>query len=132
MTEQIRKGIIFLALTAAVIWAVMNSGDTPKQNHANPPTPSAIVNSSGAAVSAIAKAIDYDKYDQLDWGRDPFRSRVQSSAKPQAAKLSNIIFAGKNRDILYATSVDKVYRRKINAHGVVSRKPPVKQARPRL
>ncbi len=38
-------------------------------------------------------------------------------ARPQAAFLSNVAFGGAERDVLYATSSDKVYKRKMNAHG---------------
>jgi len=39
-------------------------------------------------------------------------------AKPQQQFLSNICFGGKNLDTLYVTTVDKVYRRKLNTQGV--------------
>jgi len=39
-------------------------------------------------------------------------------AKPQQKFLSNICFGGKNLDTLYVTTVDKVYRRKLNTQGV--------------
>ncbi len=52
--------------------------------------------------------------------------------KPQAAKLSNIVFGGPALDTLYATSTDKVYRRKIMAKGVVPWKGAVKPPRPGL
>jgi sugar lactone lactonase YvrE len=39
-------------------------------------------------------------------------------AKPQQKFLSNICFGGKNLDILYVTTMDKVYRRKLNTQGV--------------
>ena len=52
--------------------------------------------------------------------------------KPQAAKLSNIVFGGPRLDTIYATSTDKVYRRKLNARGVVPWKGAVKPPRPGL
>ena len=52
--------------------------------------------------------------------------------KPQAAWLSNVVFAGKNGDILYVTCGDKVYRRKVNATGVTPWKAAVKPPKPRL
>ncbi len=39
-------------------------------------------------------------------------------AKPQQKFLSNICFGGKNLDTLYVTTMDKVYRRKLNTQGV--------------
>lgn len=52
--------------------------------------------------------------------------------KPQNAWLSNVVFAGPDRDILYVTCGDSVYRRKIRATGVESFRTPVKPPRPRL
>ena len=40
-------------------------------------------------------------------------------SKPQDKKLSNVVFGGPNRDTLYVTSSDKVYKRKIDAIGAV-------------
>jgi gluconolactonase len=40
-------------------------------------------------------------------------------SKPQNAKLSNVVFGGPNRDVLYVTCTDKVYTRKIKAVGAV-------------
>ncbi|MGD9724575.1 MAG: SMP-30/gluconolactonase/LRE family protein [Pirellulales bacterium] len=39
-------------------------------------------------------------------------------AKPQVAWLSNVCFGGPNRDILYVTCTNRVFKRKINAQGV--------------
>lgn len=52
--------------------------------------------------------------------------------KPQDAWLSNVVFAGSERNILYATCGDKVYRRKINATGVDTTKAPISPPKPRL
>ena len=52
--------------------------------------------------------------------------------KPQDAWLSNVVFAGPNLDTLYATSKDKVYKRKLNAKGVVPWQAAVKPPRPGL
>lgn len=95
MMKRIRKAVIFLALPAAIIWAVMNSGGTPKPSADSIPKPVAAVNQSIAPVQAIANAIDYDKYDELDWGRDPFRSNIKSVAKPATGpvwKLSGVVY----------------------------------------
>ncbi len=52
--------------------------------------------------------------------------------KPQAAKLSNVVFGGADLNTIYATSTDKVYRRKLKARGVVPWKGAVKPPRPSL
>ncbi|MBI2686559.1 MAG: SMP-30/gluconolactonase/LRE family protein [Acidobacteria bacterium] len=51
--------------------------------------------------------------------------------KPQAAKLSNVVFGGPDLTTLYATSVDRVYKREIKRKGVYSWAP-VKPPMPRL
>ncbi|MGY8766794.1 MAG: SMP-30/gluconolactonase/LRE family protein [Pirellulales bacterium] len=38
--------------------------------------------------------------------------------KPQQATLSNVVFAGKNLDVMFVTTADKVYRRKTKATGL--------------
>ncbi|MCA9086518.1 MAG: gluconolactonase, partial [Planctomycetaceae bacterium] len=52
--------------------------------------------------------------------------------KPKAAWLSNVIFGGPDRNILYVTCGDSVYRRKVSATGVDSWRAPVKPPKPRL
>lgn len=52
--------------------------------------------------------------------------------KPQAAWLSNVVFAGKDGRTLYATCGDKVYRRHVRAEGLLPWGDPVKPPRPRL
>jgi sugar lactone lactonase YvrE len=37
--------------------------------------------------------------------------------KPQPAWLANVVFAGPDLDVLYVTSMNKVFKRKMNAHG---------------
>jgi gluconolactonase len=56
----------------------------------------------------------------------------QILSKPQNAFLSNIVFGGKGRDMLYATCGDQVYRRKLNAIGSVSWEQPTKPPKPGL
>jgi gluconolactonase len=51
---------------------------------------------------------------------------------PNRAALSNVEFAGANFDELYVTNGDKVYKRKTKVKGVLSWRPPVTPAPPRL
>jgi sugar lactone lactonase YvrE/enterochelin esterase-like enzyme len=51
---------------------------------------------------------------------------------PNRAALSNVEFAGPNFDELYVTNGDKVFKRKTKVKGVLSWRPPVKPAPPRL
>ena len=51
---------------------------------------------------------------------------------PNRAPLSNVEFAGANFDELYLTNGDKVFKRKTKVKGVLSWRPPVKPAPPRL
>jgi len=52
--------------------------------------------------------------------------------KPQAAFLSNVAFAGPERDWLYVTCGDKVYRRKTQTRGNISWEPPTMPPKPGL
>lgn len=52
--------------------------------------------------------------------------------KPQRAWLSNVTFGGRDLDTLYVTCSDKVYKRKINAKGLLSWRDVVKPPRPGL
>jgi sugar lactone lactonase YvrE len=61
----------------------------------------------------------------------PGRVHVTLS-KPQRAGLSNVVFGGPDLDVLYVTSVDKVYRRRLAAKGALPLRGPVKPPRPRL
>lgn len=47
-------------------------------------------------------------------------------------KVSNLEFGGPDRDTLYATCGDKVYRRKVKVHGIRTCEPPIKPAAPKL
>ena len=48
------------------------------------------------------------------------------------ASLSNVEFGGPNMDELYVTNGDKVFKRKVKVKGVLSWRPPIKPAPPRL
>ncbi|MFN7291220.1 MAG: SMP-30/gluconolactonase/LRE family protein [Pirellula sp.] len=52
--------------------------------------------------------------------------------KPQNAFLSNVCFGGEDRDWMWVTCGDKVYRRKVAAKGVVSWEKPTKPPKPGL
>lgn len=52
--------------------------------------------------------------------------------KPQPKKVSNLVFGGPKLDTLYITCTDKVYRRKLNAIGVVPSRGPVTPPKPHL
>jgi gluconolactonase len=51
---------------------------------------------------------------------------------PQRASLSNVEFGGPNLDEMYVTNGDKVFKRKTKVKGVLSWRPPIKPAPPRL
>jgi gluconolactonase len=51
---------------------------------------------------------------------------------PSIGQCSNLCFGGANFDILYVTSVDKVYRRKVKVQGVQTFEKPMKPVTPRL
>ncbi|MCA9062219.1 MAG: SMP-30/gluconolactonase/LRE family protein [Planctomycetaceae bacterium] len=52
--------------------------------------------------------------------------------KPKNAWLSNVTFGGKDRDVLYVTIGDSVYRRRIKATGVNPAKAPIAPPKPGL
>ena len=51
---------------------------------------------------------------------------------PQRAGMSNVEFGGANFDEMYVMNGDKVFKRKTKVKGVLSWRPPVKPAPPRL
>ncbi len=53
-------------------------------------------------------------------------------AKPQDKWLSNVVFGGPNRDTLFVTCSDKVYKRRVNARGVVPWEHPQQPPKPKL
>jgi sugar lactone lactonase YvrE/enterochelin esterase-like enzyme len=53
-------------------------------------------------------------------------------SKPKSAWLSNVVFGGPDRDTLYVTCGDSVYKRRVNAKGIDSTQEPQKPPRPRL
>ncbi len=52
--------------------------------------------------------------------------------RPQPGPLANVVFAGPERDVLFATCGDKVFKRKVQAKGVLYFQDPVKPPKPRL
>jgi hypothetical protein len=58
--------------------------------------------------------------------------RVNCILPTPNGRITNLCFGGENFDILYATCVDKVYRRRLNTRGVQPWEPPHKPAPPRL
>jgi sugar lactone lactonase YvrE len=47
-------------------------------------------------------------------------------------RITNLCFGGANFDILYATCVDQVYRRRLNTKGVHAWEAPFKPSPPKL
>jgi gluconolactonase len=58
--------------------------------------------------------------------------RVNAILPTPNRRVSNLAFAGKNFDILYATAGDKVYRRKLRTQGVNHWAPPLKPPPPKM
>jgi len=52
--------------------------------------------------------------------------------KPDPAWLSNAVFAGPEKNVLYVTCGGKVFKRKLNATGVIPWQDPVTPPKPRL
>jgi sugar lactone lactonase YvrE len=62
----------------------------------------------------------------------PGRVNIILTFPPGTTRPSNIAFGGPQRDVLFATCGDKVFKRKLNAKGVVYYADPIKPPRPRL
>lgn len=75
----------------------------------------------------VATKLGIQVLDQL--GRVHF---ILNNPHPEGRKISNVVFGGPDRDILYATCTDRVYRRKVNATGVVPSQSPIKPPKPGL
>ena len=58
--------------------------------------------------------------------------RVQAIVTTPNGKVSSLTFGGENLDTLYATSGDKIYRRKLKVKGAPAWLAPIKPATPRL
>jgi gluconolactonase len=73
----------------------------------------------------IASPLGVQVFDQM--------GRVQAIIPaPLTAALSNVEFGGANMDEMFITNGDKVFKRKTKVKGVVSWRPPIKPAPPRL
>lgn len=62
---------------------------------------------------------------------DPL-GRVNAIIPTPNGRITNLVFGGKNFDVLYATCESHVYRRKLNTQGCNSWAPPFRPPRPRL
>lgn len=87
--------------------------------------------SDGMAVDAdgrvyIATNLGVQVFDQIG------KCHAIIPAPQPGRSLSNVEFGGANFDELFITNGDKVYKRKVKTKGVLSWRPPVKPAQPRL
>ncbi len=58
--------------------------------------------------------------------------RVNAIIPTPNGRVTNLCFGGEKFDILYATCVDKVYKRRLNTRGAQAWEAPTKPAAPRL
>ena len=100
MDTKNRQKIIYVLFVLAVIWGVYNITGDSKKPASNTPRPVARAN---AVVSSTpAKNIDIQKYESLDWGRDPFYRGSQQEYRPVTTKtrpawrLGGILFNKNN------------------------------------
>lgn len=98
--------------------------------HAHVPEGASRSRADGMAVDAdgrvyIATALGVQVFDQIG------KCHAIIPA-PLAASLSNVEFGGPNFDEMYVTNGDKLFKRKTKVKGVLSWRPPVKPAPPRL
>jgi gluconolactonase len=121
--------------TGGLSWAFQIQGDgslAHKQRYFYVHMPDAATRSAGdgMAVDAdgrvyIATALGVQVFDQIG------KCHAIIPA-PNRAALSNVEFAGPGFDELYLTNGDKVFKRKTKVKGVLSWRPPIKPAPPRL
>jgi len=72
----------------------------------------------------VATALGIQIFDQV--------GRVQAIITTPNGKVSSLTFGGENFYTLYATSADKIYRRKLKVKGAPAWAEPIKPATPRL
>lgn len=87
--------------------------------------------SDGMAVDAdgrvyIATSLGVQVFDQIG------KCHAIIPAPQPTSSLSNVEFAGPDMDEMYVTNGDKVFKRKTKVKGVLSLRPPIKPAPPRL
>ena len=75
----------------------------------------------------VATKLGVQVFDQL--GRCHV---ILTHPHPEKRKLSNLVFGGPDRDTLFVTCTDKVYKRKLKAKGVVPSMAPIKPPKPGL
>ena len=122
--------------TGALAWAFQIQPDgslAHKQRYFYLHMPDAGTRSSadGMAVDAdgrvyIATALGVQVFDQIG------KCHAIIPAPQPGMSLSNVEFGGPNMDEMYVTNGDKVFKRKTKVKGVVSWRPPIKPAPPRL
>ena len=122
--------------TGALAWAFQIQPDgslAHKQRYFYLHMPDAATRSSadGMAVDAdgrvyIATALGVQVFDQIG------KCHAIIPAPQPGMSLSNVEFGGPNMDEMYVTNGDKVFKRKTKVKGVVSWRPPIKPAPPRL
>lgn len=74
----------------------------------------------------IATALGVQVFDQIG------KCHAIIPAPQPRASLSNVEFGGPNMDEMFVTNGDKVFKRKVKVKGLVSWRPPIKPAPPRL
>ncbi len=74
----------------------------------------------------IATALGVQVFDQIG------KCHAIIAAPQPRASLSNVEFGGPNMDEMFVTNGDKVFKRKVKVKGLVSWRPPIKPAPPRL
>lgn len=99
--------------------------------HVHIPDSSSFSGADGWTVDTLGRRYLTTKLGLQVFDRDG-RCHLILSFPPQATWMSNVCFGDPKLDTLYLTCEDKIFRRKINATGVVAWKTPAKLSKPGL
>ncbi|MBU8932383.1 MAG: general secretion pathway protein GspB [candidate division Zixibacteria bacterium] len=94
MTDATRKKIVYGVSVVAVLWAVTNIPDKDSKSVQTDIQPSLEQPITGSAVTHVPeKLVDIKRYENLEWGSDPFRTPVKTEAK-QVEQVRNWVLSG--------------------------------------
>jgi type II secretory pathway component PulC len=97
MSEAKRKKIVYLALVAAIIYGAVNfwpnQPEAPKEYKTIAPLTAQQIALQKASRTANV-AIDFARYDSLQWGGDPFRADQKVTNKVTRRKTTTFELSG--------------------------------------
>jgi len=89
MSPATRKKLVFATLPIALIIAVINfTNDNTPDNTPPAPGPTEELSMAAAAKPRVSTGIEYEKYEKMGWGRDPFAGTPATSKEVPVEKES--------------------------------------------